>query len=600
MSNDFILGMKYYNGEDGYEEDVKAAIFYFQRALDLYKEYEAAYQIGICYCDELQDEEMARKYMEIADYHWVDDATEWLAEYHSKKNDIKVYFDYALDTKRYLKDNQTTMIKKLDAYYDSVFKQDYVLVEDTIELLESWFKRIKDKSSPLCKRIATHRNNLLRSLCELLIQLAYDTDVKNDINEFLNKYINDSKLQFVKEYHDKAEFINLTSGIYNSQSLEELKQFVDVINNLQDPWKNNATRQYKNKTIILLIGKDDLTDLELSRIRDYFSAEGVEPYYKLAAINALTDAVDKALTKDNFNYATRLYTVLAPLDATRFKILAEISVAQKKHDETLSAIKQEDQYNQLITDFYKYPTQISFNKCFSMAWSLKKNDDLRPLALMAKKHKLSFNHIRGLYGYDFYKKIISKMPAEFFQDDVQRIKMEIEQRHIKQLVHFTPKENINSINTNGLLSRELISKNGIKAKITDDNRYDGLKNHISLSITSKNYKMFWKKIFDNVVTNGFEIYIINPSILYEHPEKIIYCSCNASSLHSINHMNYGIDGLLNMFVSEDGLIITGNNPADVQAEVLFEGRIGKEYIINHYQGEDLYYGQESSVHRHRY
>ena len=120
------------------------------------------------------------------------------------------------------------------------------------------------------------------------------------------------------------------------------------------------------------------------------------------------------------------------------------------------------------------------------------------------------------------------------------------------------------------------------------------------SLTNKNYKMFWKKIFDKVVTNGFEIYVINPAILYEHPEKIIYCSCNASTMHSVNHMNYGIEGFLNMFVSEDGFVSTGNSPADVQAEVLFEGRIGKEYIINHYRGEGLYYGQENGIHRNRY
>ena len=82
---------------------------------------------------------------------------------------------------------------------------------------------------------------------------------------------------------------------------------------------------------------------------------------------------------------------------------------------------------------------------------------------------------------------------------------------------------------------------------------------------------------------GIEIFLINPAILYEHPESAIYCNCNASSKNAASHRDYGYRGLMSMFESDTLYPNDTNMPTNVQAEVLFKGEIDKNYILSHYQ-----------------
>ena len=110
--------------------------------------------------------------------------------------------------------------------------------------------------------------------------------------------------------------------------------------------------------------------------------------------------------------------------------------------------------------------------------------------------------------------------------------------------------------------------------------------------------MLWHKIHQNIITNGVEIFFINPSILYEYPELVVYCSCNASTFNSIEHMNYGFDGLCSMFETNGEYVNNTNEPTDVQAEVLFKGTIKKEYILRSKTDlNSIYYGNQNSFHR---
>ncbi len=70
----------------------------------------------------------------------------------------------------------------------------------------------------------------------------------------------------------------------------------------------------------------------------------------------------------------------------------------------------------------------------------------------------------------------------------------IAQRNIKYLVHFTIKENVESIEKNGLLSRKMLEQQNIDFHHTDNYRHDGLIDYISTSITAPNYPMLKKKM----------------------------------------------------------------------------------------------------------
>lgn len=83
---------------------------------------------------------------------------------------------------------------------------------------------------------------------------------------------------------------------------------------------------------------------------------------------------------------------------------------------------------------------------------------------------------------DDIKKIIARRAAE---------------RGIQYLVHFTRQENLPSITTYGLRSRQELNNLSVPFTFNDSHRLDGLLNSISLSITFPNYKMFYSYRMQN-------------------------------------------------------------------------------------------------------
>ena len=110
--------------------------------------------------------------------------------------------------------------------------------------------------------------------------------------------------------------------------------------------------------------------------------------------------------------------------------------------------------------------------------------------------------------------------------DIEEI---IERRKITQLVHFTAKENLESINRFGLLSRKTLDERGIKYIPNDPRRSDNFKNNgISISVTS----------FNNYVLNAFLdrfskspsdyiLVVVKPKILIE--KTCFFFHTNAAS-----------------------------------------------------------------------
>lgn len=64
--------------------------------------------------------------------------------------------------------------------------------------------------------------------------------------------------------------------------------------------------------------------------------------------------------------------------------------------------------------------------------------------------------------------------------------------HIEEFVHFTNERNLLSILKRGVLSRKTLQENGIAFEYNDELRLDCMTEAISLSVTSPNYRMFYK------------------------------------------------------------------------------------------------------------
>ena len=67
----------------------------------------------------------------------------------------------------------------------------------------------------------------------------------------------------------------------------------------------------------------------------------------------------------------------------------------------------------------------------------------------------------------------------------------VTQREIKFIWHFTRYENLDSILTNGLLSRKELLQSNTPFIYNDEHRLDRCENSVSCSIEFPNYKMFY-------------------------------------------------------------------------------------------------------------
>ena len=143
----------------------------------------------------------------------------------------------------------------------------------------------------------------------------------------------------------------------------------------------------------------------------------------------------------------------------------------------------------------------------------------------------------------FFKNIMHDIPKDLFKDDIDRIKKELKRRGITKLIHFSPVWNTRSILEHGLLSRKELENRNIKYCYTDNNRMDNLLDFISLSISKENASFKYNKMINNhICSSGVEIFEIDPSILYENIEDVIYCSTNAARKDSSIYMDFGYEG----------------------------------------------------------
>lgn len=91
------------------------------------------------------------------------------------------------------------------------------------------------------------------------------------------------------------------------------------------------------------------------------------------------------------------------------------------------------------------------------------------------------------------------------------IRERCEARNIQTLTHFTRVENVQSILTHGLISHAALNGRGI---INDYDRYDRKTYANCLSITSPNYRMFYRQRMGNP-RSEWAVLLLDPSLLWE-------------------------------------------------------------------------------------
>lgn len=157
-------------------------------------------------------------------------------------------------------------------------------------------------------------------------------------------------------------------------------------------------------------------------------------------------------------------------------------------------------------------------------------------------------------------------------------------RGIKYLVHFTRKENLESIKTRGLRSRQELESTLLPFHYNDNWRGDGFRNAVSLSVTSPNYKMFYNLRQNNKSAEW-------AVILLDACQVLQNCDCAFQSTNAASNIMREIpiaerknlaafDG---MFYDNDLRKVRGlkdNEPTDPQAEILCFDAIPPKFFKN--------------------
>lgn len=145
----------------------------------------------------------------------------------------------------------------------------------------------------------------------------------------------------------------------------------------------------------------------------------------------------------------------------------------------------------------------------------------------------------------------------------------LKSREVTELIHFTPVTNLPSILANGIIPRNRLEQEGAEFTYADENRYDG-KEHINLSITNPNIRMFFK--FRKRIPVDFVVLTLDTSILskYNHSYRATNAASNQAMPCSVEELFYGNrpEGFQN------------NWTTDNQAEVLVDETISPEYILS--------------------
>ena len=185
----------------------------------------------------------------------------------------------------------------------------------------------------------------------------------------------------------------------------------------------------------------------------------------------------------------------------------------------------------------------------------------------------------------------------------EKIKLCAQNRGIEYFVHFTDIDNLESILRNGLCSRECLNELNESYYYNDEYRLDKCLNATCLSVTSPNYKMFYKLRCENPGVHWV--------VLAINAKKVLDLNCAFNKTNAANYemssipipKRMTVDAFENMFYeredySRERMGLDDFEPTDPQAEVLVFDTIPTEYIeFVHFSDFRDYRAFESTIHR---
>lgn len=197
---------------------------------------------------------------------------------------------------------------------------------------------------------------------------------------------------------------------------------------------------------------------------------------------------------------------------------------------------------------------------------------------------IEYNRLSNCYVLYFHanapKIVTASYMLERYIDKIKQIRMLIlKGKKIHRLVHFTSLSNLESILSNGLLSREILDLLSYNYVYSDPIRLDNKRDFISNSISFPNYKMFYSKMMEDP-KKDWAVLSIDSDILIDKLDTEFYRTNCASSNPSKCRFNpCSNEALEDMYyTSNREPDLPSSFTTDPQAEVMIKDRIDPSYI----------------------
>ena len=182
-----------------------------------------------------------------------------------------------------------------------------------------------------------------------------------------------------------------------------------------------------------------------------------------------------------------------------------------------------------------------------------------------------------------YSKKLEEHATNVYLENRSKVSNFLENRSIRNILHFTHTLNLISILTNGLKSLEMIDKAGITNKLHDMWRSDEIKQGIFCSIAYPNIWMLNGK--PNLIPQEYAILEIMENALLLQPFAAFPGNSARAELKLHAEENFdqyvGITSLDRMFLNKDlrsKQKIPKNEPTDLQAEIIFFNELNPDRI----------------------
>lgn len=157
------------------------------------------------------------------------------------------------------------------------------------------------------------------------------------------------------------------------------------------------------------------------------------------------------------------------------------------------------------------------------------------------------------------------------------IRKEALRRDLPGLLHFTRIENLASIIDHGIVSRRALDDAGHPYHASDQYRFDGKPEAVSISVSHPNYAMFEAKQ-RTLPSTDWVVLLLDLAIVWELPCRFCRRNAASKSMAEARGAQAGVWTFRSMFIADDGSDC-GDETANNDAEVLVYGAIDPTYVI---------------------